>query len=285
MPVDALAATLRAVSFIALFQAAGMAMFLALFSRGLSTSAAALQRYGAISAVAAIAAVLGHYALEVARMTGDLAGIGDASLHGMVLHSSTGVAVAWRLLGLLLIVLGLRGAGAAAPALSVIGATVVVAAFALTGHTASHPERWVLSLLLVTHLLIVAFWFGSLVPLYVASSREAAPIAGNVIGSFSALAIWAVPLLFIAGLILAGILLGGIAGLASPYGQMLLVKLGGFAALMGLAALNKWRFGPAVGRGDVRAVASFRTSLRAEYLLIAAVLSVTAVMTTFFSPQ
>jgi copper resistance protein D len=285
MLVDSLAATLRAVSFIAIFQAAGIVIFLALFSRGLSTSAATLRRYGAISAVIAIAAVLAHYALEVARMTGDLAGIGDASLHGMVLHSPTGVAVAWRLLGLLLIVLGLRGAGAPAPALSVVGATLVIAAFALTGHTASHPERWVLSLLLVTHLIIVAFWFGSLVPLYVASSREPAAIAGNVIESFSAIAIRAVPLLLVAGLLLAGVLLGGVAGLALPYGQMLLVKLGGFAVLMVLAALNKWRFGPAVGRGDVRAIASFRNSLRAEYLLIAAVLSVTAVMTTFFSPE
>jgi copper resistance protein D len=285
MPVDVLAATLRAVSFIALFQTAGMAIFLALFGRRLSASAPTLRRYGTISALVAIVAVLGHYALEAARMSGDLAGMGDANLHALVLHSSTGVAVAWRLPGLLLLAVGLRNAGAAAPALCVIGATLVIASFAFTGHTASHPERWLLSVLLVAHLLVVAFWFGSLVPLHVASSREPAPIAGGVIEAFSALAIRVVPLLFVAGLVLAAILLGGVAGLALPYGQMLLVKLGGFAVLMVLAALNKWRLGPAVSRGEARAIASFRISLRAEYVLIAAVLSVTAVMTTFFSPE
>jgi putative copper resistance protein D len=284
--VDALAAAARAVSFIALFQAAGMAIFLALFGRALSASAIALRRYGMISALVAAAAVLAHYCLEPARMAGDLAGVGDASLHALVLQSSTGVAIAWRLPGLLLIAIGLRStAGAAAPALSVIGATLVIASFALTGHTASHPERWLLSVLLVMHLIAAAFWFGSLIPLHVASSREPVPIAARIIEEFSALAIRVVPLLFVAGLILAAVLLGGLAGLALPYGRMLLVKLAGFAVLMVLAALNKWRLGPAVGSGDARAAASFRNSLRAEYVLIAAVLSVTAIMTTFFSPE
>jgi hypothetical protein len=36
------------------------------------------------------------------------------------------------------------------------------------------------------------------------------------------------------------------------------VKLLGFCALMVLAALNKWRFGPALRRGDVAAGRRFR---------------------------
>ena len=55
--------------------------------------------------------------------------------------------------------------------------------------------------------------------------------------------------------------------------------------LLGLAALNKWRFGPAIERGDTRAARGFRRCVVSEYVLIAAVLSVTAVMTTFFSPE
>jgi putative copper resistance protein D len=62
-------------------------------------------------------------------------------------------------------------------------------------------------------------------------------------------------------------------------------KVAGFAVLMGFAALNKWRFGPALSRGDARATAAFRRSLAAEYVLIAAVLSVTAVLTSFYSPE
>jgi len=57
------------------------------------------------------------------------------------------------------------------------------------------------------------------------------------------------------------------------------------AVLLGLGALNKWRFGPAISGGDLGAGRRFRIVVIVEYVLIAAVLSVTAVMTTFFSPE
>jgi putative copper resistance protein D len=64
-----------------------------------------------------------------------------------------------------------------------------------------------------------------------------------------------------------------------------MVKLAGFAVLMGLAALNKWRLGPAISRGDGTALVKFRRSVAAEAWLIVAVLAATAVMTLFFSPD
>src|SRR5437764_12279563 len=84
---------------------------------------------------------------------------------------------------------------------------------------------------------------------------------------------------------LSVLLLKGFAGLRTTYGHLLLVKLAAFAALMGLGALNKWRLGPAGGRGDPRATAAFRRCLKSEYILIAAVLSVPAILTSFYSPD
>jgi len=52
---------------------------------------------------------------------------------------------------------------------------------------------------------------------------------------------------------------------------------------MGLAALNRWRYGATLA--TVRAATSFRRIVAAEYVLICAVLSATAIMTTFFSPE
>ena len=66
-------------------------------------------------------------------------------------------------------------------------------------------------------------------------------------------------------------------------GVSLAAKFAGFVLLMALAALNKWRLGPAIATGDKRALRSFRRSLGFEYVLIAAVLSITAMMTTFYS--
>jgi copper resistance protein D len=285
MMVDGLSAALRALGFVAMFQAAGMALFLALFGHLLCASEPAIRRIGAPAALVAIGLVFAQYVLEAARMSGELSGAMDPTLQALVLHSSTATALAWRLAGLVLIAVALRLRGAASVTLSLIGIMLVIGAFALTGHTATHPERWLLSLLLETHLLIVIFWFGALVPLHLASSRESAATAGSVAAAFSAVALWIVPVSLAAGLVIGAFLLRGLAGLRTTYGQLLLVKLAGFAVLMGLAALNKWRLGPAVGRGEQKATAAFRRSLKAEYAVIASILGVTAVLTSFYSPD
>ncbi len=264
MMVDALSVALRALSFVALFQAAGISLFLVLFSRLVVASDSTLRRAATLSALVAMGVLVAEYVLEAARMSGDFSGLVDLTLQSQVMHSSTAAALAWRLLGLVLIVLALRLRGPPVVPLSVAGILLLTSAFALTGHTATHPERWLLSLLLLAHLLVVTFWFGALVPLHVASSRES---------------------LLVSGLILSVLLLKGFAGLRTTYGHLLLVKLAAFAALMGLGALNKWWLGPAVGRGDPRATAAFRRSLKSEYILIAGVLSVTAILTSFYSPD
>jgi copper resistance protein D len=66
---------------------------------------------------------------------------------------------------------------------------------------------------------------------------------------------------------------------------LLLAKVAGFAVLLGLAALNRWRFGPAIAAGRARALESLRETVLAEWILIAAVVAVTAVMTGLFSPE
>ena len=282
---DIVSVVLRALSFVALFQAAGAAIFIAGFGRELTQSVGPIVRVGRWMAVAALGLVITHYSLEAARMAGSFSGIGDANLQGMVLHSSSAAMAAVRALGLVLIAVGIHGSGEWRAIFGVIGATLAVASFALVGHTSVHSARWILSVLLIVHLLIVAFWFGALLPLYVVSRDEASTIAAKVIDSFSRLAAWLVPAILLAGLAMAALLVPKIAMLAEPYGELLIAKLVGFSLLMGLAAANKWRFGPAIARGEARAAHLFRRSVISELVLIVTVLAVTAVMTTFFSPE
>ena len=98
-------------------------------------------------------------------------------------------------------------------------------------------------------------------------------------------AVWLVPVILIAGISLAAGLLPNLAALGRPYGVLLIAKLTGFCALMVLGALNKWRFGPALRSGEREAGRRFRHALAAEYGLIVAIFGVTALMTTFFSPE
>ena len=283
--VDALSVALRAFSFVALFQAAGIAMFLAFFGRLVPVTRDSVRRIGMWSATLAIALLLAQYFLEAARMSGEMSGAMDPTLQTLVLHSSTAKTLALRTAGLLLILFGLRSQSRRSAVFAVVGAVLTILAFPFMGHTTSHPHRSLLVTLLLVHLFVVAFWFGALIPLHVASSRETPMRAATAINSFSAAALWIVPLLFVAGSVLAALLLQNFAALRTSYGQLILVKVAGFAVLMGLAALNKWRLGPAVASGDLRVATAFRRSLKAEYLLIAGVLTATAALTSLYSPD
>jgi putative copper export protein len=203
----------------------------------------------------------------------------------MAWNSPARAALICRLLGLLLIAVGLQKAGVRWTILAVGGAVLATGAFTLTGHTSVNPHRAALAVLLMLHLLVVAFWFGALWPLYIASLRETPARASDIIERFTAAATWLVPVILLAGIVMAVLLLPNLQALSQPYGELLIAKVVGFAMLMGLAAANKWRLGPALVHGPVKSGRPFRRSVAAEYVLIAAVLTITAVMTSFFSPE
>jgi len=212
-------------------------------------------------------------------MAGEMAGVMDPAIQVMTLRSPEGAAFALRVLGLVLVATGLRPG---ALAIGIAGAVLCVTAFTLTGHTSVTPYRPAAAALLTLHLLVVAFWLGSLWPLFLAASKEPPPVATQAIDAFSRIAAWVVPAILLAGVGLTVLLVPSWAVFKQPYGQLLLTKVTLFAVLMALATLNKWTFGPACARGQSRA---FKRAVAAEFVLICAVLAVTAVMTTFYSPE
>jgi putative copper resistance protein D len=285
MSVDTLSVTLRALGFLMLFQAAGIALFLALHQHQLRATGPALRALGVLAALIAAMLLIAQYALEAARMSGELGGMLDATLQGLVLRSATSVTLSWRLLGLALIAWGVRRGGAGGTTAATSGVVILLAAFAFVGHTSNDARRWVLGPVLIAHLFAVTFWFGALLPLCLVSSREPPELRARVIEQFSARAIWLVPGVALAGVLLATLLLPNLAALRRPYGELLIVKALGFSALMLLAALNRWRFAPALRRDDATSERRFRYTVAAEYALIAALFCVTAVLTTFYSPE
>jgi len=307
---DILSALLRAASFVLQLQAAGAVFFAAGFGPALTVSLAGVRKLARVTAVVALFTVAAHYILEAARMAGDLSGMLDSSLQNMAWASNFGGAFTVRELGLLLIIAGMQPVSAKSTAsrfftssvgsvaffmkwlsargftiVGVTGAALVAVSFTLMGHTSVNSRRGLLAPLLLTHLLIVAFWFGALWPLCLVTLRESWERVARVVAVFSAAAFWLVPLILVAGVAIAAVLLPDIAALRQPYGELLIVKSALFAVLLGCAAINKWRLGPALGRGDLQAGRAFRRVVITEYVIMVIVLSVTAVMTTFFSPE
>jgi putative copper resistance protein D len=231
--------------------------------------------------------VAAHQAVEAAHMAGEMSAIVDPAMQKMALLSPTGAAFAARILGLMLVATPRRTLPAASvltsgTAIALCGSLLIATSFTLMGHTTTTPHRWAAASLIVLHLLFVAFWLGSLWPLYLVAKKEAPSTAGRVIDRFSATAACLVPLILLAGIGLSALLLPSLATFQQPYGQLLLVKLTGFTVLMAIAALNKWRFGPACAAGNT---AAFERTIIIECALLSAVLTATAIMTTFYSPD
>ena len=95
------------------------------------------------------------------------------------------------------------------------------------------------------------------------------------------------PLIAVAGVAMAWILTGGPGIFRHVYGELLLLKLLLFGLLMVLAAGNKWRLVPALAAPAraVNAASALRRSVAAEFVLMAGVLTVTATLTTLYSPH
>lgn len=284
MLTDLISAAVRALSFIALFQAAGMAIFIAIFGRQSGSALASVRQIAFGSAVAAIVLVTVHYSLEAARMAGELAGVLDFSLQQLVFDSPMGAAFGARIAGLALIAISIRREGARWMSVAIVGVVAVIGGFLFVGHTASDPMRVRLAILLSLHLAVVAFWFGALVPLNIVSRSEATKVTAAIVDRFSRIATVWVPAILLAGVAMTLILVDRWLVFAEAYGWLLILKFTGFAALMILAGLNKWRYGPAIATTP-GVIVAFRRAVAVEYALICAVLIATAVMTTFFSPE
>lgn len=284
MTPDLLSAFLRGLSFVALAQAAGGMIFLLMFGAVLGPSRHRIERTARVSALAALVLLPAQFALEAARMAGNLAGVLDTGLQAFALSTSLAHVVAARMIGVVLLLLALTGSR---PWTRLAGASAVLllaGSFALTGHTAADDQRWLLAPLLVLHVLIVSFWFGALSPLLHVTTSEPAAVSAQVVARFSRIAGWMVPGILLAGLFLAARLLPDMRALGTPYGMSLVAKVTIFAALMGLAAFNRWRLGPSLAIGLPQARRNFRLAVATEWTLIVFVLMGTAILTTFWSP-
>jgi len=281
---DALSAVLRAVSFTLLLNAAGIPIFLTAFGHLMPRSLPDVRKLGWALAISAMVFVAAHQALEAARMAGEMNGVLDPAMQKMALESGAGTAFAARMVGLALVAIGLRRRANVARSTSaaLLGTLLTIISFTLQGHTTTTPHRAAAAALIVLHLLVVAFWLGALWPLYIAARKEPPANAAGVIDRFSITATWLVPLILLAGIGLAAILLPGLDTFRQPYGQLLLAKVAGFAVLMAMASLNKWSFGPACAAGNT---AAFQRTVIVEFILISAVLTATAMMTMFYSPD
>jgi putative copper export protein len=160
------------------------------------------------------------------------------------------------------------------------GALVAAAGFALTGHTQALPQPGLAPYAVSLHAAIAGFWV--MAPLTLAPK---AAVADDVLLArlkrFSGVAIAVIPVLFIAGLWLAWVLAGGLAGLfGTTYGWLLIIKLVAATAALGVGAFNQRIVTDKVASDPARGWRWLRRALATETILFAvAILAVSAATT------
>ena len=217
-------------------------------------------------------------------MGGTWQGATESMMVTMVWDSPLGSSIAVRLVGLALIcaILLPKRLGRS---LATVGVIIVAASFVLRGHALEEP-RLVLATLITLHILGLAFWIGAFAPLYRLSGNLEGTVAGQISHDFGRLAVWVVGGLTLAGGATLWQLTGNLQGVFfTPYGQFVAIKLGVFLGIIGLAAWNKLLLTPALLRQEQGAGRHLRLSIRAEALLVALVLLITAVLTTVSAPE
>lgn len=232
-----------------------------------------------LAGLALIAAIFG-FMLRGAALTGGADGLTDPEMLGLLWQTPVGDVLSYRVTGAILIIVGLF-TPRIGQWIALTGGVLALWSFAQIGHVPGLAQAGV-RLLLLLHLLGIAFWIGILGPLRNLSQRpEHLDIAARLGHRFGQAAMVFVPLLILAGLLMAWLLLGDLRALLSTgYGQTLLAKLALVGSLLMLAAANKLRFVPAMHAGDAKAARHLARSIEIETAVILVVLAATATLTS-----
>ncbi len=278
-----LAIAAKLMLYIGALFASGTVIYLIIFDTNKASASFNGRRITALFAMVGLVAALISYGLASARLTGEILGAFDPEMLGILWQTPVGTALLLCVLGFPLIILGLF-AGKMRNGLMATGCLFVLGSFIPVGHVADIPN-FLFKILLLIHLIGIAAWVGVLLPLYRLSSDPAQiATAAALAHRFGRLAVVFVPILFIAGGWLAYQLVHSLTNLfTTGYGQALLIKVVMVTGLLGLAAANKLRFVPALRAGDSAALKHLQYSVLAEMMVVIAILSITAVLTSVLS--
>lgn len=259
----------------------------ALLASGLVLNAAAFssvrqivpwRAWGIALTFGAVAFSLLGFAVRAMALTGELSGMWNADMLSLLWQSPVGEALRLRL-----VCLGLVATGLAVPRagliVSLVGVGGIFWSFASIGHLSEASMG--LRSLLVLHLAVAAFWVGVIWPLHwLLSDAARQDHATHLAEAFGQIAFLLVPLMLLAGVVMAWQLVGSVANLTTAYGLTLLTKAALVTFLLRLSAMNKLRLVPQLRAGDPFARSRLIKSVRFEAVAFGAIFAVTAVLTS-----
>lgn len=246
----------RLLHYVAVTTLAGVSFF-PLYAYAITEPKDLARRRQPVVLAAGAVALLGGllwFVFSVANMSGSLADVADHEVLWTVLNETTfgGVWMGRMLLAVLIVgVTAVRPSrmGVRRDLVTAFLAAVLLGSLAGTGH-AQIEEGWTNVVHVASdaaHLLAAGAWLGGLVPLgfilldYARGVGERTVDVDGILLRFSSMGYVAVAALIVSGLVNSWFLVGSVSNLLkTPYGQILLGKLALFAAMLALAAANRF---------------------------------------------
>jgi putative copper resistance protein D len=229
-------------------------------------------KYGMVISAGLLFSVAGN-------LGGEVWSILDPTIFSIAIYSKGGNAAGLAFFGFVLIIIARRHEFSAAPLLLWVGVLLLLISFIWTGHAqkAGPIAQAVLSL----HLVAIAFWLGSFLPLRRMCSSPESENLYNIAERFGIHAIFYICLLLISGLIFAYILIGDLSLLFSTeYGNVFLMKITLVSTLLGAGAVNKFRLVPSMKLEPSIGAQRLRKSIQIEMVIALLILSFSGFLTT-----
>ena len=273
--------TVAALALVSAAATAGLAFFIAL---GPTTRAQQpLADITTFIGVTAFAMALLRLPFAVMVVSGDgVSGLGDELAASDVLRGGDYQAVVARAAGLIVVIAMLRAPRRTATRAAVAaGGLLVACSYLFTGHFRSLGPWWLVIPAGVAHVAATSAWFGGLIGLGIALHhlRRDPNTTAQVLRAFARNMTAVISLLVAGGSALAVAYLPDPGALVhTAYGQVLVLKIGLFAAVLVVSTANHVRLVPLAEQGHAAAVHVLRRHIAVEQLALMAVLVITALL-------
>lgn len=242
--------------------------------------------YSFIFAVIGLIAALSHFFVRVGAILEEgAAGMFEPDMVSIMWESSVGDALLLRVIGfalfLMAVLINFYTRGVFKGLIALVGVSLVAFSFSSSGHGAEQSLlfQWALTL----HVFLIAWWMGSLYPLWMICRRADYLDAHQILERFGQLAVGAVFVLFSCGIFLSYQLTEWENLFNSDYGVLLLSKVVLVAVILMLAAFHKLYLVPQLL--DTKDSSLLARSIMVEAFIGVAIFGVTVVMTTLVGPS
>ena len=277
--LDALAAVAQFALYVGILCASG-AVFARASLRAEAQAAQTLDAVARYGAIVTIVATFGGALVLVYRLGGAF----DEPTLSAVLMSSVGAAGGMRIVGaFLLLATPAQSGDTFSGGMRSSYAALLAASFVFLGHASA--AGFAAGLMAAVHVSLAGWWIASLIAMERVCRSNDAVAAAEIVRRFSRIAVAAIVLLIVAGIVMIATLVALPIAKITAYLATLGAKIGIAMLVFGLAAYNKFRLTPHVARGDATAIRSLRAAIDLELILIVAVLIATTLMTTYNAPD